>query len=184
MRKLSLCVLLAACLAGHSLSARDFFDYADGMGPGNLLVNAGFGFGASSYGLGMPLSASVDYLNTWIGMPMSFGGLIGFVTANRGPGSIPSSILMLGARLGWHFDLGAGAGDIYGTLTVGYIFSVDEDSSSYKAPVSESFLFGLTVGVRHFFTDVIGVYLEGGYSNFSFLGLGVTVKLGQSSGTS
>jgi hypothetical protein len=185
VRKLSLCVLLTACLAGHSLSARNFFDYADGLGPGNLLINAGLGFGVSAYGLGMPLSASVDYLNTLIGMSMSFGGLIGFATFYpMAEGSISHEVLMLGARLGWHFNLGEGAGDIYGTLTAGYIFSVNAESSNYKAPASESFLLGLTVGVRNFFTDVIGVYLEGGYSNFSFLSLGLTVKLGRSSGIS
>jgi hypothetical protein len=195
MRKLSLCLLLTLCLAGHSLLAADFLSFAGGLGPGNILVNAGIGFGTPLYGKTVvpPLSASVDYLYAQNGLPMSFGAIMGLSTSeldfsygNYGY-TYSYSMFSLGARFGWHFNFGVDKLDTYGILTLGYIFlSSDAEyrgewGLAYKPePVSTgSFLFGVNVGARYFFTDMIGAYAEVGYSAFSFLSLGVTVKLGQ-----
>jgi hypothetical protein len=200
MKKLSLCVLLAACLAGHSLFAIDFYNYGAGLGAGNLLINAGFGLGAPLFGETVvpPLSASVDYFYALNGFPLSFGGLIGLTTSELdfSYGSFgytySYSMFTLGARLGWHFDFGIDKLDTYGTLTLGYIFaSVKADYTgdwgytSQSDPVATgSFLFGLNVGARYFFTDMIGAYAEVGYSAFSCVSLGLTLKLGQAGATS
>jgi hypothetical protein len=198
MKKLSLCLLFTACLAGHSLAALDFFNYGAGLGQGNLLINAGIGFGTPLFGdtVVPPLSASVDYLYPLNGMPLSFGGLIGLTTSeldfsygNYGY-TYSYSMFTLGARMGWHFDFGVDKLDTYGTLTLGYIFTSakaeytgDWGAFPKTDPVATgSFLFGINVGARYFFTDMIGAYAEVGFSAFSFLSLGVAVKLGKSSG--
>jgi len=192
-----LALLLAAVVAGGA-SAVDWKAYPEAIKQGNILVNAGLGFGAPLYGDTVipPISASVDVALPLGGLPLSLGGYFGFTTTeykqsysllsyNYGY-TFSYTGMAFGGRVGYHPNFGVKNLDPYANLTLGYYlftakaeYTGDWGSSVVKTdPVDYStFFFSANIGARYFFTPNIGAYAELGYSALSYVSAGLTVKL-------
>jgi hypothetical protein len=184
-KKILLGLLIGLTLVG-SLSAVDWKGYPDPLRENKLFINAGIGFG-SGLGSGKlsvpPIQVSADYVLPLGGLPFTLGGMFGFSRYKSEPYGYTYTYtgLAFGARLGYHPDFGVDKLDTYATLTLGYY--------SYKAKVKTNIagmpsassdfsrlLWGPSIGARYFFTPLIGAYAELGWSDFSYINLGVALK--------
>jgi len=86
-----------------------------------------------------------------------------------------------GARVMYHFNFLENL-DTYAGVTLGYVYQkVNAEGSNgldYGEIVKgDSFiLWGINTGARFFFTDLIGAYVELGYSGLQFVGIGLSLK--------
>jgi hypothetical protein len=166
-------LLIAAALVG-STYAVDWKSYPDSVQPGNILINAGVGFGTPLSGTMAipPLSVSADVAMPLGGLPFSVGGLFGFNTSTYYDWHYTG--MVFAGRLGYHPDFGFKNLDTYANFSLGYyIFTADvSGATSYS-----TFYYGFNVGGRKFFTNNLGAFVELGYSALSFISAGVTLKL-------
>jgi hypothetical protein len=180
-KKLVLALLMVTLLAGGAFAQEWYNSYAPGIDGSTILANIGIGFGLSPYSLLKmsvpPLSASVEYAG--LPIPLSVGGYFGFARYKWDFFGLTSdesmTILSFGARAAWHFNFLQNL-DAYGGVALGYqvnVYSVDMGPWGYG---SGAFDFGFFVGARYFFTDIIGVYLEAGYSPLSLISAGLSLK--------
>jgi hypothetical protein len=193
MKKLRLLALSLVLIAGTAVSAFaiDFTAYPDSFKQGNLAINAGVGLGSALYGNTVipPLSATVDYALPIAKLPFSVGGLVGFTSseykydyASWGSYKYNYSIIALGARLGYHFNLDVKNLDTYvGTMLGYYIVSASYSgtgiySSSGGSAGASTFAWGGYAGARYFFTKNIGAFAELG-AGFTYVTGGLSFKL-------
>ncbi|MDL2229311.1 porin family protein [Treponema sp. OttesenSCG-928-L16] len=182
MKKL-ICVLVLVLMAGAvSVFAIDLTSYPVGTEAGDFMINIGAGFGSVRDGNMMvpPLSASVDYNLPIAGLPFYVGGIFGFAMADRSAGGydFTYTTFAFGGRFGYHFNWGVENLDTYAGVVLGYEMyrTKVEWSGNDESDSDGYFLWGVDIGVRYFFTPVIGVFAEVGYSALSFVKAGLALK--------
>ncbi|MCL2186879.1 MAG: hypothetical protein FWB86_13660 [Treponema sp.] len=186
-KKIIVALLILVAFVG-SASAFDFMSAADGIKDSSIFVNIGVGIGAlSPYEMIIPpLTASVEYMLP-IGIPLSLGGFFSFALNGDGNkstyrGYYQDTVMAFGLKGAWHIDLGLKNLDLYIHVVLGYMLWERTNeytywSTPYKATYTyDTFYYGAGVGVRFFFTDAIGVWLEAGYSALTFASLGLALK--------
>lgn len=190
MKKKVLLVLLLAVLAtaGSFAQATWYNTYAPGVDENMFFVNAGVGFGPTGgYQMGIPpITASVDF-KLPISLPITVGA---FGTLSTWKFSYP----LIGGDLVWR-NIGFGVRghyhfnflenlDTYAGLSLGYVLQSlsytggggNGDLGAYGYNGANFFLWGGNIGARYFFTDLLGAYLELGYSGLQFASIGVSLK--------
>jgi len=177
MAKKGLLVLvLAMLIAGGAFAQDDMWtSFADGIGDSSLFVNVGIGWGLTSYDYSLPpISASVEYALP-IGLPLTVGGYFGLALFDT---TYYTGVQMgFGVRASWHVNFGIRNLDAYAGLTLGWmIWTLDYKSSGNRAYDLGGFYYAGNVGIRYFFIDNVGVYLEIGYSPVSIASAGLALK--------
>ncbi len=171
--------------------------FAQNFSEGDKVANFGLGVAGASYKpVGKstipPIQASVEY---FVKDNISVGGFLGYTSYKESGGfsspsfggfdsrfEVKSSYILLGALGNYHFydedKLNA-----YGGLSLGYALA--NSSVTYSDPSfptiavktgGSSFIYGLQVGGRYFFTDKLAANVELGYG-VSVLKIGVSYKL-------
>jgi len=156
--------------------------YAPVVADNNFFINAGVGFGPTGgYNLGiLPLSASVDF-KLPIGLPITVGGIVTYTTWKFSVNAISVTYtnIGLGGRAMYHLNL-IDKLDTYAGLTLGYAMQSAkmETGISYDTSTEAKsfFLWGGNIGARYFFTNLIGAYLELGYSSLQYVSIGASIK--------
>ena len=186
-KKLVLALLMATLLAGGAFAKEWYNSYAPGIDGSNILANVGIGIGYGGIGYKMsipPISASVEYAG--LPIPLSVGAYFG-IARYKWEGvslfwgdtySYTRLFLAFGARAAWHFNFLQNL-DTYAGLGLGYIMYSYGGNASYLNDLGLSkgaFDFGAFIGARYFFTNIIGVYLETGYSGLTFVSAGLSLK--------
>lgn len=168
----------------------DWQNYGSVVEQGDIIVNAGVGFGSAYSGYKTkipPISASVEYLMPVGGFPLGFGGIFGY--ASSGTDSTiggykieySATYLMFAGLANWHFNFGIDKMDFYSGILLGYNAITLETKDSdpvYNISGKTSaggFLWGGQIGARYFFTDKIGAMVEAGYG-IAYITAGLTVK--------
>jgi hypothetical protein len=131
---------------------------------GSLVANVGVGLGG---GLGLPISASVDY---GFKEKISLGGFIGFSTEKEDLILFKAryTYFLIGARAAYHFDLGVDKLDPYAGAMLGYnaaSLTLDPDPGPpfNNIAAGGGVILGGFVGARYYVTDNIGAFAELGY---------------------
>ncbi len=160
---------------------------------GDNLFNAGLGLGYYGYGLGIGRSSSIPALeaNFELGIHEYFGvgPYAGIVRWNYRYSGFDGgfSILTFGGRGSFHYkdlleelldsEIGSEKLDLYVTLLFGLeIESYSGDFTTIRNNGVGVFI-GPVLGARYYFTNNFGAYIEGGRGSFSFLKLGITVRI-------
>ena len=183
--KKGLLVLILLAVVTGGAFAEWYNSYAPGLEDDFLFINAGIGFGPTGgYNMGFPpISASFDF-KLPVNVPITVGPMVAFTSWKYSwPGfSVVYRNIGFGVRGMYHFNFAKNL-DTYAGLTLGYVFQSAKVSSSgywswgrYDAS-SSFFLWGINIGARYFFTDVVGAYLELGYSPIQIIGIGVSIKI-------
>ena len=189
MRKKVLLVIALAAFAVGGVFAQEWNNYSPAVAHNRLFVNAGIGIGPTGgWSMGVPpISASVDFkLST--PAPITLGAVAMFTTWKRSDNmyyytaDITYTNTGFGVRGMYHFNF-LETIDTYAGLTLGYViqgFDV-KASSGYTGIAggyagSNFFLFGGNIGARYFFTDLMGAYVEIGFSGLQFISAGITLK--------
>jgi hypothetical protein len=167
-------------IAAGSVSAADFAAYPNAIGQGDIVINAGVGFGTPVYGNMTipPISVSVDYALPIGGLPFMVGGLAGFNRSKwSGVGyTYTYTGIALAGRFGYHPDLGVKNLNAYTNMSLGYYIYNGKSSNEYSPASYSRFYWALNLGARYFFTSAIGAFVELGYSELSFVSAGVAIK--------
>jgi hypothetical protein len=186
-------ILVLAVIAAEGAFAQTWYDsYAPGIDESKVFINAGIGYGFSSYLLGIPpISVSADF-KLPVKAPITVGGTAALSTWRYSTSAgVPDSNVDVtwmnigfGARGAYHFNFAKNL-DTYAGLTLGYVIQTADVKygSAYDSmpkPTTYTgvpfFLFGANVGARYFFTKNIGAYLELGYSGLQVVSVGLSVK--------
>ncbi|MFP3041455.1 porin family protein [Treponema primitia] len=192
MKNLFFALVFCLGITGISLFAfepEDLTKYPSAVPANSFAANIGIGFNSPEYGdlTVPPLSASLDYNLPIRGLPFFVGGIVGFygsfAESGAGATKIESSytVFDIGARFGYHFNWGVDGLDTYAIATLGLALeSAQVKWGSYynsgdTTDSDTSLLFGVAIGARWFFTPVIGVFLELGYSALSFASTGLSI---------
>lgn len=148
---------------------------------GNVLLNAGIGFGYY-YAGGVPLILSADFA---INDVITVGPYLGFTSYRYkfGGERWNYTFIDIGARGAYHFskhlDLNTTALDLYGGVTLGYravSYSGPDWGNGIDNPYPGALTAGIFAGARYYFSDKFGVTGELGYG-VAPLTIGVTFKL-------
>jgi hypothetical protein len=199
MKKVLVSVMMLVCLSGVSVFAAENSNFPSSVEPGNIIANVGLGFHnslmlrnkGSENGV-PPLSLSVEYALP-ISVPLSVGAVIGFASGEKTSGSGDAKytftwpVFSIGAKAAYHFNWPIRGLDTYAGLTLGAdILSAkteyNEDYYSDATPKPSagddavSFLFGLEIGARFFFSSHVGVFIEAGFNTFTYSRLGLAFK--------
>jgi len=168
-----------------------FNSFAPGFENNKFFINTGIGLGPTgNYNMGIPpISASIDFKVTDV-LPITVGAIVVFNTWNWKSGNPPLDVSVtyrnigIGARAMYHFNFLENL-DIYAGITLGYVIQSASITygTGYPPGYSASginsksfFLWGSNIGARYFFTDLIGVYAEVGYSGLQYLNAGLSLK--------
>jgi len=174
MKKL-LCILVLACLVMGGVFAIDLSKFPSPMKPGSFMISptvhlggSGFsGLGAVDDGFHLSIAATVaaDYC---LPIPLTVGLETGAAFSTEKDSDILIPIL---ARVAWHVNFGVKNLDPYVGAKIGYTINTG-DFESYKGSLydtsSGGLSFGFNVGVRYFFTPMIGVFGELGYDRYKW----------------
>ena len=192
MKKFGLILVLLVIFSTGGAFAQTWYNsYAPGIDSGNVLINAGVGFGllTTGYEIGIPpISVSADF-KLPIAAPITVGPLVAFASRTyslsfSGYGyKFTYTDFAIGVRGMYHFNFVKNL-DAYLGLTLGYVinsgkaeYTGDWGTMGKTEPTNFSyFLWGGNLGARYFFTNNIGVYLELGYSGLQVAGLGLALK--------
>lgn len=147
---------------------------------GNVLLNAGVGFGYYYGGGGTSLALSAEWaINNFI----SIGPYLGISSSNynyAGYGKYSVTFLDIGARGSYHFsqhlNLDTDKLDLYGGVGLGYVATSYSDEWAGYDPYSGGIRGSLFGGARWYFSDKFAVNGEVGFGYAPLL-LGVTFKL-------
>lgn len=174
---LVLALVFGAAAFGFSFDVRSF---PSPIRKGSVLISGGFGIGAFTSGISytdysalMGGTVAVDYA-----LPINFALTVGGETGYYGSrlktvtdydpdvsvGEIP-----IIARVAWHPNWEVRNLDTYVLLKIGYgigFWFGDDVGDAIKN--FHGLIFGSNIGVRYFFTPIIGVFAEGGYE-FQYL---------------
>jgi len=177
-KKLVLALLMATLLAGGAFTQEWYNSYAPGIDGSKILANVGVGFGLTGLGFKMsipPITASIEYAG--LPIPLSVGGYFGIARYKWELwGDWTRLNIAFGGRAAWHFNFVPNL-DTYAGLALGYIiYSYGGDWGTYLPPATGIFDYGAFAGVRYFFTGIIGVYAEAGYSGLTFVSAGLSLK--------
>jgi hypothetical protein len=191
MKKSILVLVLVAAAAGGVFAQEWYNSYAPGIDESKVFINAGVGYGLSTYSMGLPpISVSADF-KLPISLPITIGGTAalstwGYSTSAGVPNSDIDVTYMnigFGVRGAYHFGFVKNL-DTYLGLTLGYVIQTADVKygSAYDNIPKTSydgvsfFLYGFNIGARYFFTKNIGAYLELGYSGLQVASIGLSVK--------
>ncbi|MBX2965611.1 MAG: hypothetical protein KF845_05655 [Cyclobacteriaceae bacterium] len=174
MKKISRLFVFALFLfAAYSTTAQVRYD------KGNVLVNAGLGFGYF-YAGGVPITASAEF---FINDAISIGPYLGFTSYNyRWTGyRYKYTFIDIGARGAYHFGkhipLNTDKLDLYGGVILGYtVSSYSGDGQGFSNPYGSTVRAGIVAGTRWYFTDKVAINGEVGYGLAPLL-VGLTFKL-------
>jgi hypothetical protein len=195
MKKIFVIVL---CFSMVTVFAAEAADFPESIKSGDIMINGGVGLfnSLTLYNRGTPLvpplSLSAEYALP-VALPLSVGAVIGFANSQRTGGSGDAkftytwSIFSIGLKAAYHFDFSMEGLDTYAALTLGADFlnpqaAYNEDvykNASVKPSAGDgaaSFLFGLEIGARFFLNEHFGVFVEEGFSTFTYLRTGVCFK--------
>jgi hypothetical protein len=185
-------VLVLVGLSTGGVFAQDWYDsYAPGIDSSKVLINAGIGFGAllPGYDIGIPPISVSAVFKLPVSVPITLGPLVALSSQTysynyAGYGyKFTYTHFAIGARGMYHFNFVKNL-DAYAGLVLGYVISSGKaeytgnwGSVRKTDPTNLSyFLWGADIGVRYFFTDTVGAYLELGYSGLQVIGLGLSLK--------
>ncbi|MDR0503799.1 MAG: hypothetical protein LBH16_10825 [Treponema sp.] len=182
MKYFLLGAILLICAAGASVSAwepADLAKYPDCTKAGDFLINFGVGLSVPNDGLGSgyvyvpPVRVSVDY-NIPIGagkLPFFAGGVAGYSGYGYRNEWFYSSI-SFGGRFGYHFNWGIEKLDTYAVLSAGWIIYAGD----YRPAETGMPLAGFNAGGRYYLAKTFGFWAELGFTTFSWIDVGVTLK--------
>jgi hypothetical protein len=189
MKKIFLAALVIAIIAvgGAFAQEQDWNRFAPALDGNNLFINAGIGFGQTGgYNMGLPpISVSADY-RLPIDLPITLGAVATLTTWKYSAG-VPGMYTIdvtyrnigFGVRGMYHFNFMENL-DTYAGLTLGYVMQsvTASDTLGHGAGYSgvSFFLWGLNIGARYFFTDLLGAYIELGYSELQYASIGLALK--------
>jgi hypothetical protein len=178
--------IVLGILGATSVAALDLTSFPSAVNGSHALINAGVGFGSARYGSMSipPLTATVDIPVALGGVPLSFGGMIGFTQSRWnywGNDYLAYNVFVFGGRANYHFNFEVDKLDVYAGVTLGWEIgrwssSNDADDSwlNYYGNYS-GFHFGFQAGVRYFFSNTIGAFAEAGYG-LSYIKAGLALK--------
>ena len=201
------CLLGALFVAQAAESGIDWKEYGAGIKEGDFIVHGDIGVTAHSEALPYDgslkvpyLEASVEYTKKLGGLPLGFGGFIGY--AQDGMDESQSwaggkykwegtmNYINVGALLNYHVQLPVEKLDVYAGFRLGlefYNWKVDykvttDDIYGYGGTSSKSssdssgtnFYGGLNLGAQYFFTEKFAANVEVGYP--AFIKVGGTAK--------
>ena len=183
MKKRLFIFVLIAVIAAGTVSAwepSDLTKYPSCMDDGTWILNLGMGLGiplytGSGYFYVPPIRLAVDR-NTALSdnnLPFFFGGLFGYSSIGLKNVWAVHRIIV-GGRVGYHFNWGIDNFDTYAVTTAGWIIHAGNFGSYYNK--AGDFLFGINVGARYFVADWFGFWAEVGYTSFSLLDFGISFK--------
>jgi hypothetical protein len=165
-RKVVAVLLVLAAITG-SVQALD---------QGSILLSPGFSinlssakqsYNGSSYSLdttGIGGALAVDYV---LSAPITLGGEVGF--ENYSIASLDLGLIPIMFRAAWHPDFGIDGLDPYVLGKAGVGIPLDR--------LDIGFGFGADLGIRYFFTDMIGAYAELGYGGIFSKATGTDIKV-------
>jgi hypothetical protein len=169
-----LCVFLVIGCIGGSAFAFDILSYPPPVSGGNILIDAGVGFGIGYEGdlLIPPLFAQVDYALPKI--PISIGGNVSYWRNGYDRTYVGYDVewtynyLAILARGNWHWGFNVKWLDFYTGLSIGYRAFWEEvkvSDSSYKMDKNNysGMDWGLQLGAHFYFTEKVGAMIELGY---------------------
>ena len=186
MKKILL-LLFVFTLVSISAFSMDILNFPPPIDKGDLLVNAGIGFGTfGSRNWNMripPLAASLEYCLP-VELPISVGGMFSFFSYGwdrPGGDSWTYNFMVFAARGNWHWNFDVSWLDFYTGLSLGY----QHFTERYSGPDSvwannfyswnySGLYWATQAGARFFFTDKIGAFAELGHP--VWLKAGVTFK--------
>ena len=186
-------VLVLAILSVGGIFAQTWYEsYAPAVDDNTLFVNAGIGLGpAGGWDMGIPpLSVCVDY-KLPIDLPITVGGIVTFTTWKGRVNTSTTSVIMtditiinigFSASGKYHFNFWDNL-DTYAGVILGYVYQSGKIEISngygdhYTFDRGKSFShWGINIGARYFFTDLIGAYMELEYNGLQFAGIGLSLK--------
>lgn len=161
---------------------------------GTNIFNAGLGVGYYGYGLAGTRSfsfpAATANFELGVHKYIGVGPYVGFQhwSYNAFGYKYGFSVLAVGARGSFHFstllkedmdmEIDDSKWDLYATLLMGLEFqSYNGDLGTYGYSNSTVFRIGPTIGARYYFSPGFGGFMEVGRGAFSWLTLGVSVKM-------
>jgi hypothetical protein len=159
MKKVLLLSLITIVTIAFSAQKSQAQEYEQG----SLVANVGIGLGG---GLGLPISASVDY---GFKEKISLGGFVGFSTTNEDLGffKVNYTYILVGARAAYHFDLGVDKLDPYAGVMLGYnaasVGFEPDPGPPFNNITAGGVILGGFAGARYYITDNIGAFAELGY---------------------
>ncbi len=159
MKKVLLLSLITIVTIAFSAQKSQAQEYEQG----SLVANVGVGLGG---GLGLPISASVDY---GFKEKISLGGFVGFSTTNEDLGffKVNYTYILVGARAAYHFDLGVDKLDPYAGAMLGYnaasVGFEPDPGPPFNNITAGGVILGGFAGARYYITDNIGAFAELGY---------------------
>jgi opacity protein-like surface antigen len=190
MKKLLFVLVIASLVLGNAF-AFDFMKASPALGDQKININLGVGYGLLKYDIAIPpVSIDIAYrLDDMIGIPLSIGAYAGFTTTDNGGnessvwGNWSETMIAFGLKAKWHFHL-FDFMDTYIGVTLGYMLweTVNVWTSSWSGIkytytyTYDQFFYAANLGLRFFFTDNIGLYLELGYSAITVASLGLALK--------
>jgi hypothetical protein len=175
----------AETVAGDTESYGGHNGNMPGIVGGRFLINAGIGYAAQLYKITLPpISASAEYAFPKI--PLSAGAYFGILRTenNSGLSICSDSLMAIGVKASWHFDLirnlDSYAGLILGLLVLDQRYDFSEllvfTPDAHFDLRRYSLFYGFNIGARYFFTNNIGAYMELGYNAISVTSIGLSLK--------
>lgn len=187
MKKFSLTLIISLFFSTLAMTQDLAYD------KGDHLFNAGFGLGYYNYGFGFGRSFSIPAVeaNFEIGIHeyIGIGPYAGFVSWNYTNPNFRGdfAIVTFGGRASFHYttlleelletDLSSDVLDLYVTMILGAEFENYSGDFESNYDDQTSVFLGPVVGARYYISKSFGVYAEGGRGSFSFLKLGLSLKL-------
>lgn len=170
----SYCISLL--LAFFSLSALSQSAFQQG----DKIIDLGIGLGSPYWGSGFKSSLPVNpKLNVEFGITeeISVGGTVSYSGSKYSYGSytVKYSGIFVGGRGAYHFPVNEKI-DPYLGASAGFVIVTVKDNAGYGSAASSGFGYGAFGGARYYFQQNLGVNAELGYSSFSFLSIGLSLK--------
>ena len=176
MKKTALLFLIFMTAAGFAFAA-DILQYPPPLKGGNVLVDIGLGYAdwgnSPSWKMKIPpLVAAGEYCLP-VGIPVSVGGMFAFSQfgwSYTGGHDWTYTDLIFAGRGNWHWNIDLSWLDLYTGVNLGYKhFSVKYDGpDQIWADLNYSWNYsglywGIQAGAHFYFTNYIGLALEGGW---------------------
>jgi opacity protein-like surface antigen len=152
---------------------------------GDKLIDIGVGFGSPYWGSGykssLPVNPRISFEKS-VSDDFSVGGSVAFSSSKYDYSSFGSSYswkvngYFIAARGSYHFPVNKKV-DPYIGGTAGYVIVTISDSEGSSGAATSGFGYGGYAGIRYFPTGKLGINAELGYTSFSFMTVGLSIKL-------